>query len=87
MTLDSPVARRYWSMEGDQEVILKRALGCFIVLRMPESGLNEALSSLKDMLDYYIDVPQLNPPPRRPDQFLTGKAGPSVKRPELVLES
>ena len=87
MTVASPIDYRSLSIEGDREVILKRALGCLMILRMPDLGLNEALGSLTDMLDFYIDAPQLNPPARCPDQLLTGKAGPSSKRPDLVLES
>ena len=69
------------------KVSFKRALGCLLMLKMPKEGLDEALASLRDMRDFYLDASQLKPSPRRPDQQLTGRVGMVGKRPDLVIES
>lgn len=87
VTVASPVEYRSLMFSGEDATTLKRALGCLMILRMPEGGLNEALASLRDMLEFYVEVPQLTPPPKRPVRQLTGRAGMAGKRPDLVIDS
>ena len=56
-----------------------------MLVRMPEEGLDEALTSLKDMLDFYLEVPELSIPPKRLSHQMTGKVGSAKKRPDLVI--
>jgi hypothetical protein len=73
-------------MEGDDDIAIKKTIGCMMILMMPKEGLDEALPSLKDMLEFYIRMPKLNPLPARPARHLTGKLVSSITRPDLAIE-
>ena len=72
-------------MEGNDDIALKRIIGCLMILRMPEEGLNETLISLKDKLEFYMEVPELSLPPERPTYQVMGKVVSPVRRPDLVI--
>jgi hypothetical protein len=73
-------------MEGDDDIAIKKTIGCLMILMMPKEGLDEALPSLKDMLEFYISVPKLSPLPARPTRHLTGELLSPMRRPGLAIE-
>ena len=69
---------------GSSEIAFTRYLGCIIVGLMPDEGLEEALFSLRDMLQFYSHkvAPEFKRlPPKAIDATVTEKK----KRPDLVI--
>ena len=73
------------NIEGGTESAFARSLGCIMIgLFMPDEGLEEALFSLRDMLEFYSHKPEPRPAriTRAPiDATIADKK----KRPDLVL--
>ena len=86
VTVSSPKEHLSLLMTGEDRTNLVRAVGCLIILSMPEAGLNEAVTSLMDVRKFYREVPELSLPPKRSAHQLAGKVGISRKRPDLVIE-
>ncbi|MBI2909433.1 MAG: hypothetical protein HYX92_17445 [Chloroflexi bacterium] len=70
-----------FGMDGD--TALERFLGCLMIQRMPDAGLQEALTSLYAMLEFYSEAPLLlkQPQPERVQGVVVGER----KRPDLVI--
>ncbi len=64
---------------------VKRLLGCYMLGVMPDEGINEALSTLKDMFQYYSHpaYPALATPVTA--HRITGKVLSVSKRPDLII--
>jgi len=84
-TVTSPSESRSLWLEAEDDVALKKAIGCFMVLMMPEEGLGEAVDSLSDMLVFYRETAQSSLPPKPPSRQLTGRVSSVGKRPDLVI--
>jgi hypothetical protein len=72
------------NIEGATESALGRYLGCIMIGFMPDEGLEEALFSLRDMLEFYSYKPALRPArlaPKAIDATIADKR----KRPDLIL--
>lgn len=73
------------TIRGSTESAFGRSLGCIMIgLFMPDEGLEEALFSLRDMLEFYSHKPGPRPArlaPKAIDATITDKK----KRPDLVL--
>ena len=72
-------------MEGRGESAVKRLIGCWIVVSMPEEGLDEALTSLKDIFEFSYEDTRLALPEAATRRSLTGRATISSRRPDLVV--
>ena len=69
---------------GSTKAALGRCLGCIMIGFMPDEGLEEALFSLRDMLEFYSNKPKPRPArlTRAPiDATIVNRR----KRPDLVL--
>ena len=72
------------NMAGNNPAVLWRYLGCVMIGFMPDEGLEEAVFSLRDMLEFYRHKPQPSPArlaPKAIDATIANKK----KRPDLVL--
>lgn len=79
-TVDSLI----FSIEEDDEDALKR-IGCYMIMAMPQEGLDEALSLLKDILKFHQESYLYSLP--EPPVAYRRKAGAVKKstRPDLVI--
>ena len=71
-------------MAGSNPAMLGRYLGCVMIGFMPDEGLEEALFSLRDMLEFYNHKPEprlARLAPKAIDAAIADKR----KRPDLVL--
>ena len=71
-TVDTSYQEVSFSAEGRREDILKRLIGWALVFRMPEDGLAETLSSLKDIFEFYMERTRYQLP--EPPVVRTGNA-------------
>lgn len=72
------------NIEGSTKAVFGRYLGCIMIGFMPDEGLEEALFSLRDMLEFYSNKPKPRPArlTRAPiDATIVNRR----KRPDLVL--
>jgi hypothetical protein len=72
------------NITGSSPSVLGRCLGCIMIGFMPDEGLEDALISLRDMLEFYKHKPTPRPArlqPKTIDATITDKR----KRPDLVL--
>jgi hypothetical protein len=72
------------NMKGNNPTMLKRYFGCIMIGFMPDEGLDEALLSLRDMLDFYRHKPTPLPPMLSP-KTISGTITNKKKRPDLVI--
>jgi hypothetical protein len=72
------------TIEGRSPTMLGRYLGCIMIGFMPDEGLEEALFSLRDMLEFYGHKPASHPA-RLVPRPIDATIGDSRKRPDLVL--
>ena len=72
------------NIEGSSPTMLGRYLGCIMIGFMPNEGLEEALLSLRDMLEFYTHKPASHPARLAP-KAIDVTIGDSKKRPDLVL--
>ena len=84
-TVSSPGERRSLLVEGNDDIALKRVIGCLMIVMMPKEGLKEALTSLKDMLEFYTEVPTLSLPSKPSTHQVTGTVASATRRPDLVV--
>lgn len=47
-----------WAGAGGREA-LKRLFGCILLFAMPDPAIEEAIDSLRDISDFYLQSPQL----------------------------
>ncbi len=66
------------------EVALKRAIGCWLITKLPQEALDDALHTLKDVVDFYSFVPAKRVAPPKP-QPLDGVIAATQKRPGLEI--
>jgi hypothetical protein len=71
-------------MVGNNPVMLGRYLGCVMIGFMPDEGLEEAIFSLRDMLEFYSRKPAPRPARLAP-KAIDATIGDKKKRPNLVL--
>jgi hypothetical protein len=64
--------------------MLGRYLGCIMIGFMPDDGLEEALFSLRDMLEFYTHKPEPRPASLVP-KAINATIADRKKRPDLVL--
>ncbi len=72
------------NIEGSTKAAFGRYLGCIMIGFMPDEGLEEALFSLRDMLEFYSHKPAPRPArlaPKAIDATIVNRR----KRPDLVL--
>ena len=72
------------NIAGSTEAALGRYLGCIMIGFMPDEGLEEALFSLRDMIEFYSHKPTPRPArlaPKAIDATIVNRK----KRPDLVL--
>jgi hypothetical protein len=70
--------------EGSGDEALKRALGCMIVAAIPQDGLEEIFTSLRDIWEFHAyRAATMLPQPRR--QVFHSVMGSSTERPQLTL--
>ena len=81
--IDEPETFRF-SMEGDGEDALKRIVGCLLVINMPRTGLDEALTSLRDIWEFWHARSVVSLPERTGLETTASVISAQV-RPELVL--
>ncbi len=72
----------FW-IEGGGGDALKRLIGCAILGIMPEEGIDEALTSLKDILDFRTSYRML--PGAVESRQTTGRIVSTSQRPDLVI--
>jgi hypothetical protein len=69
-----PAGQAAFWMRGVGEDVLKRALGCMILVCLPQRGLDEALWWLKDAWHFYSSLPESEPSTRALQQPATVKS-------------
>lgn len=72
------------NIAGSSPAMLGRYLGCIMIGFMPDEGLEEALFSLRDMLEFYSHKPAPRPARLAP-KAIDASIGDRKKRPDLVL--
>jgi len=72
------------NMAGSNPAMLGRYLGCVMIGFMPDEGLEEALFSLRDMLEFYSYKPKSRPARLTP-KAISATIADKKKRPDLVL--
>lgn len=73
-----------FSMEAEGDDALKRLVGCVLIIKMPPNGLDEALTSLRDMWEFW-DARSPFGLPERTGIETTASVISARVRPELVL--
>lgn len=73
------------TLEMYGESALERFLGCVMIGMMPDQGLEEALYSLRDMLEFYSQEPLHLPSARPKTETLNAIVEDRKKRPDLVI--
>jgi len=71
-------------MAGSNPAMLGRYLGCVMIGFMPNEGLEEALFSLRDMLEFYRHKPASRPK-RLASKAIDATIADKKKRPDLVI--
>ncbi|MDP2673714.1 MAG: hypothetical protein Q8Q00_02270 [Dehalococcoidia bacterium] len=73
-----------WAERGGDDVA-KRAIGCWMLFIMPEEGVDEALTSLKEMVEYHYETSRgiLSPPAKTLTQ--RGRIVGTAERPDLII--
>ena len=74
----------FW-VEGGGEDVLKRAIGCAMIMGMPNEGVEEAVSYLKGVLAFYFEMTHLMLPQPRVTQWRTGRLTSASQRPDLLI--
>lgn len=84
-TVNSPGQEfRFWA-ESLGENAVKRAMGCVIMFAMPEEGVEEAISTLRDIYQFSTEATALALPAPTRRQRLPGKVVAKSERPALVI--
>lgn len=72
------------NIAGSTKAAFGRYLGCIMFGFMPDEGLEEALFSLRDMLEFYRNKPKSHPLKIAP-KAINASIGDKKKRPDLIL--
>ena len=84
-TVNSPgQAFSFWTESGGEEAI-KRLLGCVLVSIIPAEGIDEALTSLKEILEYHLENVRYKLPEPEITHRGTGKISGISERPDLII--
>ncbi len=83
-TVGSPTESFSFVISGDGENIVKRILSCIIISMMPLEGVDEAYTSLRSMLGFYLEpvAPQALPEVQRGG---SGRVASVTRRPDLSI--
>ena len=73
-----------WAGRGGDDVI-KRLFGCAVLFAMPEEGVNEALTSLKDIAVFHYETARGMLPPPPITHRHTGRIVGRSERPDLFI--
>jgi hypothetical protein len=73
-----------WAEEGERRSV-KRLLGYAMIFFMPEEGVDEALTSLRDILEFSYESPRGMLPPPAVMRRHVGKIVRTSQRPDLVI--
>ena len=84
-TVNSPTQYLDFVMAGRGESDVKRWMGCMFMACMPDGGLDDALTSLKDVLEFALEDMQVALPAAPEAPRVSGKATSPSERPELVI--
>jgi hypothetical protein len=84
-TVNSAGENFWLAIKGDGETALKRIIGCAIIAHLPDEAMDEALTSLKDMYDFWAVPRQRMLSQPTVGQPIKGKVLDSVHRPDLVI--
>lgn len=71
-------------IEGSNESAFERYLGCLIFGFMPNEGLREAVTSLRDIFEFYSQKP-IQAPARLMPKSIDASIGDRKKRPDLII--
>lgn len=74
-----------FKFEGEGGEALLRLLGCVIVTMMPEEGLEEALTSLKDIFEFHVESAHYESLPTVTSRRGIGNVVNTSMRPDLVI--
>ena len=69
----------------EPDAALRRFLGCLMIGVMPRTGLEEALASLNDMLEFYKERPSVVARPQLAPPIVSATIVERKKRPDLVI--
>jgi hypothetical protein len=83
-TVNSAGDELSFRIEGEENSV-KRLLGCVMIAAMPEEGVEEALQSLKDILEFWQHPAQRMLPSPPTIHYMTAKVLSISERPDLVL--
>lgn len=83
--MTSPGQELFLRYEGWGDKAVKRLIGCAIIINMPEEGLEEAVSALRDMYEFNKQATALALPPPTRRQPVSGGVVVKSERPELVI--
>lgn len=83
--MNSPGQELQFLAEMLGENAVKRLMGCVIMVTMPEEGVEEALSTLRDIYEFTVQASSLALPPPVRQQRVTGIVVAKSQRPELVI--
>ena len=64
---------------------VKRVIGCAMIFAMPEEGINEALASLRDILEFSYEATHGMLPPPVAVRRSMGRIVGTTRRPDLVI--
>ena len=84
-TVNSPGHQLSFEMKGEGQNALKRWLGCVMLAMIPEDALNEALESLKDIVEFHTYTTHNMIPSSRTTRHTTGTIVSTSQRPDMVI--
>lgn len=84
-TVNSPGQELSFWIEAGGEDALRRLVGCAILVAIPEEGMEEALTSLRDILDFHYERQYVLPPAGVTTQRRAGSIARTAKRPDLAI--
>lgn len=84
-TVNSAGHQFSFEMKGAGQNVLKRWLGCVMLAMIPEDALNEALESLKDIMEFHTYAMHDMIPSSRITRHTTGTIVSTSQRPDLVI--
>ena len=84
-TVSSPGEQISFWLDANDETALRRFIGCWILTVLPDEALTETLASLRDILEFYVNVPEKTLPETR-REITEGHVVGAKKRGDLILE-
>jgi hypothetical protein len=84
-TVNSAGHQLSFEMKGEGQDVLKRWLGCIMLAMIHEDALNEALESLKDIIEFHTYTARQILPPPTLGQSIEGKVVRALHRPDIII--